>query len=100
MPPAPDAARPLYSVELDARTPRTPFFPENSVPMRSMLINSANINGDGLKPYYIAQAILKAHPSIHFLVPTQASFNALDDPRSVNAWNARYDRVMGGSSIT
>jgi hypothetical protein len=82
---------PLFRAELDPAAEDRPFFSENRVPMRSMLINAATINRDVLQPSYIAQAALRAQPELQLLVPTQARFDDRDDPR----FRAERDRIAG-----
>jgi hypothetical protein len=69
----------LFQTTLAPGTPNTKLLSENSVPMKSMVLNAGTINGDALLPRFIAQAAVKANPSIQFLVPTTARYQTLSE---------------------
>ncbi|MBM4282306.1 MAG: hypothetical protein FJ137_16645 [Deltaproteobacteria bacterium] len=92
---APERPRPLFAATVAPNTPVTGrFFPENGVPMTSMLLNAATLRHDGLHPGYVARAALQANPSVQFIVPTRAHFTAADDPRFVTE-RARLAQTLG-----
>jgi len=88
-----DVTQPLYRATTPPRTPLNIYFPENAVPMNSVLLNSATINGDSLEPMYIAQAALEANSSVQFIVPTQVSFESLTDPNFLDERRRIADRL-------
>lgn len=75
-----DGARPLYQAVVPPGATQGTFFPENTVPFNSVVINTKTIREDGRTPDIIAQALLKANPAIQFIVPTQTKISSKDDP--------------------
>lgn len=88
-----DVTQPLYRAITPPETPLNTYFPENAVPMNSVLLNAATVNGDSLEPKYIAQAALEANPSVQFIVPTQVSFKSLTDPNFLAERRRIADRL-------
>ncbi len=91
--PRSDATQPLFQANIAPGTPLNTYFSENAVPMSSVLLNAATINGDSLEPKYIAQAALKANPDVQFIVPTQAAYQSATDPRFLAERQRIADRL-------
>lgn len=89
----PSLGPPVSQATLAPGTPTTQLFGENRVPMTSMVLNAATVNGDGLEPRFIAQAARQANPDVQFLVPTQARFDSRSDPRFITEQRRIADRL-------
>jgi hypothetical protein len=92
---APSRQQPLFqATPAPGTTVAGRFFPENTVPMTSVLLNAATLRNDGLHPGFIARAALQANPAVQFIVPTQARYASADDPRFV-AERTRIAAALG-----